>query len=49
MANILSVGKSALNAAKGPVVSYVVPLIIGIIVVAFLVAYIPGAKKIFTA
>lgn len=49
MADILSVGKAALNTAKGPIVSYVVPLVIGIVVVTFIVAFVPGAKKIFTA
>lgn len=45
-ADIVSAGKTAVNTAVGQIKAYIVPMTIGLFVIALIVGFVPGAKKV---
>ena len=44
--DIANAGKSAVNTAVGQIKTYILPMAIGLFVIALIGGFVPGAKKI---
>ena len=44
--DIASAGKTAVNTALGQFKTYILPMAVGLFVIAIVVGFVPGAKKI---